>query len=106
MVAGFHPFNAALALTTGDLITYLDDDDEYLPNRLETLVEFYRSTNCDLAWHPFWHEMSDGSWKRYRLCWSPAIGVGHAECCMLAPTADGVRSRCSDISRSVASGRG
>jgi hypothetical protein len=62
MVAGTAPVNAALSLAQGDFITHLDDDDEYVPDRLEKLVKFAIDNKCDFVWHPFWWEQSDGNW--------------------------------------------
>lgn len=62
MVAGTPAMNHALALARGDYVTHLDDDDEYLPERLEKLVEFAASNGCDAIWHPFWIENPAGQW--------------------------------------------
>ena len=62
MVAGTPAVNKALARVRGELITHLDDDDEYLSERLEKLVAFIRDEDCDLVWHPFWYEDPDGRW--------------------------------------------
>jgi len=62
MVAGTPALNKALARSRGELITHLDDDDEYLPQRLEKLVGFIRDEACDLVWHPFWYEDHEGRW--------------------------------------------
>lgn len=62
MVAGTPAVNKALAQAKGELITHLDDDDEYLPERLEKLVAFIRDEGGDLVWHPFWFEDPDGRW--------------------------------------------
>lgn len=56
MVAGTPAMNAAMARARGHYITHLDDDDEYLPDRLEKLIAFTRSQGCDFVWHPFWVE--------------------------------------------------
>lgn len=61
-VAGTAPTREALSMARGYFITHLDDDDEYLPGRLERLVEFARSNDCDFVWHPFWQEDEDGGW--------------------------------------------
>jgi hypothetical protein len=63
MVAGTQAVNTALALARGDFITHLDDDDEYLPQRLEKLVHFARTERCDFIWHPFWAQAADGQWS-------------------------------------------
>jgi len=61
MVAGTAPANEGLRRATGDYITHLDDDDEYLPHRIERLVVFARDTKADFIWHPFFWE-SDNGW--------------------------------------------
>lgn len=66
MVAGTAAINAALRMSRGDFVTHLDDDDEYLPARLERLVAFARDTGCDFVWHPFWHEAEPGFWVMNR----------------------------------------
>src|SRR5262249_40549906 len=45
-----------------DLIANLDDDDEFLPDRLAKLVEFAVAGQSDLVWHPFWFETEPGRW--------------------------------------------
>lgn len=61
MVAGIPAMNQGLSMAGGDYITHLDDDDEYLPERLEKLVEFAADNECDFVWHPFWVE-EEGGW--------------------------------------------
>lgn len=63
MVAGTKPVNKALELATGDFITHLDDDDEYLPNRISKLVDFIQKSQADVVWHPFWRELPNGKWQ-------------------------------------------
>lgn len=62
MVAGSRPTNKALSMARGDFVTHLDDDDEYLPERLERLVEFAAEHGCDFVWHPYWREDEGGGW--------------------------------------------
>jgi FtsZ-binding cell division protein ZapB len=62
MVAGTPAMNQALSMANGDFITHLDDDDEYVPDRLEKLVEFATTNRCDFVWHPFWVEDAEGNW--------------------------------------------
>jgi hypothetical protein len=62
LVAGVPPANKALAMARGDFVTHLDDDDEYVPDRLEKLVKFAVENGCDLVWHPFWWELDVGGW--------------------------------------------
>lgn len=66
MVAGTATINHALSLAKGDFITHLDDDDEYLPDRIERLVNFIKMTKADLVWHPFWHEAAASKWRLHR----------------------------------------
>ena len=60
MVAGTPPTNKAFSMAQGDYITQLDDDDEYLPERLEKLVAFAGENECDFVWHPYWVEEDGG----------------------------------------------
>jgi hypothetical protein len=62
MVAGTASGNRALTLARGDLITHLDDDDEFTPDRISKLVAFLRETRAELVWHPFWWEVVSGQW--------------------------------------------
>lgn len=62
MVAGTYAVNKAFSMVTGDYLTHLDDDDEYVPERLELLVKFAVENQCDFVWHPFWWEQQDGTW--------------------------------------------
>ena len=61
-VAGTVPINHALMLAQGDFITHLDDDDEFVVDRIEKLVSFIQREKADLVWHPFWHERKNGKW--------------------------------------------
>lgn len=63
MVAGTRPTNEALSMAEGDFICHLDDDDEYLPERLKKLVTLAVEEDCDLVWHPYWREDGDGGWE-------------------------------------------
>ena len=62
MVAGTQAINHAMSLAQGDYVTHLDDDDEYLPERLEKLVTFAVTNKYDLVWHPFWMENPNNEW--------------------------------------------
>ncbi len=62
MVAGTDASNRGFALATGDITTYLDDDDEYLPDRIPKLVSFLREHRLELVWHPFLWEVEKGTW--------------------------------------------
>ena len=74
MVAGTTPANKALSLAQGDFITHLDDDDEYVLDRLEKLVKFVIDNQCDFVWHPFWWEQDDGEWII-----NQAVEIAHGE---------------------------
>jgi len=41
--------NKGLELASGDYITFLDDDDEYLPEKIEKQITFMVSTDCDMS---------------------------------------------------------
>jgi glycosyltransferase involved in cell wall biosynthesis len=70
-MAGTAPFNTALGLARGDFITHLDDDDEYLPDRLEQLVAALKATRAELIYHPFLCETEFG-WIE-----NPARAIAH-----------------------------
>lgn len=50
---GTHAMNLGLSLATGDYIAHLDDDDFFLPEKIETLVNFNKTINADIIHHPF-----------------------------------------------------
>lgn len=66
MVAGSKPMNYALDQAEGDFICQLDDDDEFMPERLEKLIKFIQKERCDVAWHPFLNEIKPGRWRTKR----------------------------------------
>ncbi|MBO5111527.1 MAG: glycosyltransferase [Clostridia bacterium] len=41
--------NRGIQLSKGEYITFLDDDDEYLPEKIEKQLEFMRRSGCDLS---------------------------------------------------------
>jgi len=63
MVAGTAPINLALERARGEFICHLDDDDEFLPERIEKLLQFIQKTQADLVWHPFFYEEREGRWE-------------------------------------------
>ncbi len=73
MVAGTQPTNHALNMSTGDFITHLDDDDEYLPDRIEKLVRYSQEHRLELVWHPFFMENQTGDWY-IRPCHKMMLG--------------------------------
>jgi Glycosyl transferase family 2 len=62
MVAGTKPVNHALSIATGEYITHLDDDDEFLDGRIAKLVAFAQETQADFVWHPFLWEVQPETW--------------------------------------------
>jgi glycosyltransferase involved in cell wall biosynthesis len=63
MVSGSRANNVAQELASGDYITHLDDDDEHLEDRIEKLLDFAQNNGLDLVYHPFFAELSPGSWE-------------------------------------------
>jgi|ERR1051326_1686451 glycosyltransferase involved in cell wall biosynthesis len=72
MVAGTPAMNKSMQLAKGDYITHLDDDDEYLSERIERLVHFSLDQKCDFVWHPFWVNHRD-DWLLHEAQ-SPSLG--------------------------------
>jgi glycosyltransferase involved in cell wall biosynthesis len=46
--------NYGMKLCTGDYVCHLDDDDFFLPNKIETLVNFNRTAKAEIVHHPFY----------------------------------------------------
>jgi len=63
-VAGTLAMNEALMRAKGDLVTHLDDDDEYLPHRVGALVEMIQREKVDLLWHPYFAQDEKFRWRR------------------------------------------
>jgi hypothetical protein len=61
LVAGTNPANEALRCCRGDLITHIDEDDTFGPDRIRILVEALQTNEADLVYHPFWWEEEDRS---------------------------------------------
>jgi glycosyltransferase involved in cell wall biosynthesis len=62
MVAGTNAANFALQRVTGDLVTHVDEDDTYVPHRIETLVRELQKNEADLVFHPFYWQNDNHSW--------------------------------------------
>ena len=41
--------NRGIDIAEGEYITFLDDDDEYLPSKIENQIRFMRESDCDLS---------------------------------------------------------
>ena len=61
-VAGTNAANASQPLARGKFITYLDDDDRYEPDRVETLLKVAQANRAEFIWHKFWYLQPDGTW--------------------------------------------
>ncbi|MDB4473830.1 glycosyltransferase [Opitutaceae bacterium] len=62
--------NAALPLVKGDWVSYLDDDDEYLPGKLTAQIELAVKTNLPLVLSGYTFVWPSGR-RRIRQCGSP-----------------------------------
>jgi len=63
MVAGTASGNLVRSLAAGELVTHLDDDDEFMPDRISKLVRFLQETRSELVWHPFLAQAPSGKWQ-------------------------------------------
>ncbi len=50
---GTEAINTGLSLATGSFVSHLDDDDFFVENKIETLVEFNKTVDADIIHHPF-----------------------------------------------------
>jgi glycosyltransferase involved in cell wall biosynthesis len=62
-VAGSHPKNKALELAQGTWVAHLDDDDEYLPEHVESLLGCAREGDYEFVFGKQWGETAPGVWK-------------------------------------------
>jgi len=62
LVAGTYPANEGLRRATGDLITHIDEDDTFEPDRISILVDALQKQEVDIVFHPFWWQNEDASW--------------------------------------------
>lgn len=51
---GVNAINHGLELCTGNYISHLDDDDWFLPEKIEKLVNFNRNVHADIVHHKFY----------------------------------------------------
>lgn len=65
--------NRGIELSTGKYITFLDDDDEYLPNKISNQVTFMEEHGCDLSFSNMRMYNNSGKvvdFRAYRDIWS------------------------------------
>lgn len=63
MVAGSAPMNRALDLAAGEWVAPLDDDDEFLPDHVDVLLDACRSRGLELAYGVAEMEVEPGVWE-------------------------------------------
>lgn len=68
LVVGAAPANKAVELAKGDWIATLDDDDEYLPNHIETLVNRALKTKSEFVYNAL--ESIHEKTKQKKIIWS------------------------------------
>ena len=73
LVAGTHPFNQAVALARGAWIAPLDQDDEWMPDHLEVLLEAARGSRAELVYGVSRVDLGDGS-ETWFGTWPPEVG--------------------------------
>ena len=64
MVAGSTPMNHGVEIARGEWIAPLDDDDEWTPDHVETLLRHCLDHDLDFAWGMADSEGRDGTWTR------------------------------------------
>lgn len=73
LVAGTHPFNQAVAMARGAWIAPLDQDDEWLPDHLEVLLDTARQSRAELVYGVSRVDLGDGS-ETWFGSWPPQRG--------------------------------
>jgi glycosyltransferase involved in cell wall biosynthesis len=73
LVAGAHPFNQAVALARGAWIAPLDQDDEWLPDHLEVLLDAARGSGAELVYGVSRVDLGHGS-ETWFGSWPPELG--------------------------------
>ncbi len=63
MVAGSTPMNRALDLAEGDWVAPLDDDDEFVPDHIDVLLDACRTRDLELAYGVAEMEVEPGVWE-------------------------------------------
>jgi glycosyltransferase involved in cell wall biosynthesis len=62
-VAGSHPMNVALALAKGKWIAPCDDDDEFTPDHVESLLKSARTRSLEMVYSKALCEVQPGKWE-------------------------------------------
>ena len=58
--------NAGIAVATGDYVTFLDDDDVYLPEKIDTQLSFMLANDLDMSFTDVFLHSADGKLVEYR----------------------------------------
>lgn len=84
--------NAAIFQAQGELVAFLDDDDEFYPTSVQLMVEAWSRCGSDytFCWGD-WDQVTDGSYpqRRIRMRWAPdptRLAQGLVLACMGNPT--------------------
>lgn len=59
--------NTGIKASNGKFVALLDDDDEWLPNKLECQLEGFTSDNVGMVYSPYYNIRVDGSIQRVRV---------------------------------------
>ncbi|MBQ3499006.1 MAG: glycosyltransferase family 2 protein [Clostridia bacterium] len=58
--------NAGIAVASGDYVTFLDDDDVYLPEKIDTQLSFMLANDLDMSFTDVFLHSADGKLVEYR----------------------------------------
>jgi Glycosyl transferase family 2 len=73
MVSGAAPWNRAVELSQGEWIAPLDDDDELLPNHMETLLDLALECRAEYAYGKL-EQVAEGDAEPYIFSFPPELG--------------------------------
>lgn len=88
---GAVPRAAGTYVAKGQYIAYLDDDDEFLPDHIQSLVELIEAENLDFAFSQMLRDWSDG--RPADIVGNGAIGYGYIGTPMVVHKAETLLTR-------------
>lgn len=74
-VLGLNARNTALDYAQGEWVAPLDDDDEWTPDHIETLLTYAMAQEVDFAYGKSQYHWADGNDQQWAGTWPPGLGA-------------------------------